>query len=125
MKTVLIVDDEPDIVELVKNRLEANAYRVLTAVDGQDGIRKVQQEKPDLIVMDIMMPNMTGGDAVKVLKTDPLTKFIPILFLTAVTANMPEESRRINVEGQFFSSVSKPFKPDRLMMEIIKLIGSP
>ena len=124
MKKILIVDDDPEVVELVRNRLEANHYEVASAADGQIGIKKAQKEKPDLILMDIMMPNLPGGDAVRLLKSDVATKHIPLIFLTAVTANIPqgEEGRGINVDGQYYTAIAKPFKPEKLLFEIGRLI---
>jgi twitching motility two-component system response regulator PilH len=126
MKTILVVDDKPDIIELVKNRLEANNYKVIVASDGNEGIKQAQQHKPDLIVMDIMMPNVSGGEAVKVLKSDPATHHIPVVFLTAVGSSVREgeEPGRVYVDGQFFPAISKPFKPEKLLSEIRKLIGN-
>ena len=124
MKKILIVDDDPEVVELVRNRLEANHYEVASAADGQIGIKKAQKEKPDLILMDIMMPNLPGGDTVRLLKADLATKHIPVIFLTAVTSNMPQgqEAKGINVDGQFFIAIAKPFKSEKLLFEIRRLI---
>jgi CheY-like chemotaxis protein len=126
MKTILVVDDKSDIVELVKNRLEANHYMVIVASDGNEGIKQAQQHRPDLIVMDIMMPNMSGGEAVKVLKSDAATQHIPVIFLTAVGSSVREgeEPGRVYVDGQFFPAIGKPFKPEKLLSEIKKLVGN-
>jgi len=126
MKTILVVDDKADIVELVKSRLEANHYKVIVASDGNEGIKQAKQHKPDLIVMDIMMPNMSGGEAVKVLKSDAATQHIPVVFLTAVGSSVREgeEPGRVYVDGQFFPAISKPFKPEKLLSEIKKLVGN-
>jgi CheY-like chemotaxis protein len=127
MKTILVVDDKADIVELVKNRLEANNYKVLTACDGRQGITQAQQHKPDLIVMDIMMPNVSGGEAVKILRSDMTTKHIPVIFLTAAASSVAQgkEPARVYVDGQFYPALAKPFKPEQLLSEIAKLIGDP
>ncbi len=124
MKKILVVDDDPDIVELVKNRLEANNYAVISASDGKEGIKKAQQQKPDLIVMDIIMPNMSGGDAARLLQVDAATKHIPIIFLTAVTANVSqgEEAPGVNVDGKFFKAIAKPFKAEFLLKKVKELL---
>ncbi len=121
MKKILIVDDEPDVIDLVRNRLEANNYEVISAKDGHDGIKKAQQQNPDLIVMDIMMPNMTGGDAVKILQSDENTKNIPVIFLTAVSEGL--ENSRINVDKKFYATIGKPFKPEELLTRVQKALG--
>ncbi|MBI3601717.1 MAG: response regulator [Candidatus Omnitrophica bacterium] len=125
MKKILVVDDNPDIVDLIKIRLEANNYEVISSPDGKDGILKAHQEKPDLVIMDVMMPHMQGSEAVRFLKTSPLTKGIPIIFLTAITSSKPKgaDAKGINVDGQFFTTIAKPFQPDKLLLEIKKLIG--
>ena len=71
------------------------------------------------------MPNLQGGDAVRLLKSDVTTKHIPVIFLTAVTANMPQgaEDKAVNVDGQFFKAIAKPFEPENLLSEIKKLMG--
>jgi CheY-like chemotaxis protein len=126
MKTILVVDDKADIVELVKNRLEANNYKVLSASDGRQGIKQAQEHKPDLIVMDIMMPNVSGGEAVKVLKSDITTKHIPVIFLTAAASSVPQgqEPGRVYVDGHFYAALGKPFKPEQLLSEINKILGT-
>ncbi len=120
-KILLVVDDEPDIVMVVKSRLEANNYTVISASDGEEGVKKAQQHKPDLIVMDVLMPNLSGGEAVKILRDDPATKHIPIIFLTVLTTDMPQ--RNVNVDGVFYSTIAKPFEDAKLLSEIKRLLG--
>ncbi len=125
MKKILVVDDEPDIIELTQKRLEANNYKVILASDGKWGLKKAQEEKPDLILMDVLMPEMQGGDAVRLLQADEATKHIPILFLSGGMVNLPpgEETRGVDIGGKFFTAVAKPFKLEKLLSEIKKLIG--
>lgn len=70
VKKILIVDDEPELVEMVKIRLEANNYEVITASDGQKGLDKVKKENPNLIILDIMLPEIDGYEVYGLLKTD-------------------------------------------------------
>jgi CheY-like chemotaxis protein len=126
MKKILVVDDDPQIVDLLKIRLKANNYDVISSSDGNQAILKIRAEKPDLVIMDIMMPNMPGGDAVSLLMADDKTRGIPIIFLTALTANLPYEADHkgvINVDGHFFTAIPKPFKPEKLLLEIKKVLG--
>ena len=125
MKKILIVDDEPQILEILEIRLKASQYDVLKASDGQEAINMATAHKPDLIIMDIMMPNLPGGDAVKLLSQRDDTKNIPVVFLTAVVSNMPEgyENKRINVNGQFYKALVKPFKTEVLLSEVKSIIG--
>jgi len=125
MKRILVVDDEPEVLELVRNRLEVNYYDVISASGGAEGVKRAKQDKPDLIIMDVLMPDLSGGDAVKILRADAATKRIPVIFLTAVIDDMSEgnEIGTINVDGHFFTAVAKPFKLEPLLSEIEKLIG--
>ncbi len=120
MKRILIVDDDPGIVDLIKNRLENDHYEVICADDGSQGIKQAKEQKPDLIIMDILMPKMPGGEAVRLLRRDVKTEHIPIIFLTAVTGGVTG----INVDGQFYTAIAKPFEPAELLFEIKKLIGN-
>ena len=83
-KKILTVDDEERIVQLINDILSSKGYDVLTAVSSKEAIRKSKKSSPDLIVMDIMMPDLDGAEAVKLLKEDPSTKDIPILFLSGI-----------------------------------------
>ena len=127
MKTILIVDDDVDIVDLVENRLKKNNYDVIFANNGSDGIKKAVEQKPDLIIMDILMPQMTGGEAVKILKSFEDTQNIPILFFTAMTlnSNLSKDSDidQVNVDGKFYPAISKPFEPNKLLSTIKSLLG--
>jgi two-component system response regulator VicR len=126
MKKILVVDDDPQIVDLIRIRLKANNYEVITSPDGDDAIVKIKKEQPDLVIMDIMMPHLAGGEAVRLLLADDKTKDIPIIFLTALTANLPYESGHkgiINVDGHYFPAVPKPFKWEKLLLEINKILS--
>ena len=125
MKKILIVDDDVDIVDLVVNRLKHNNYDVIFSNDGDSGYRKAIKEKPDLIIMDIMMPKMQGGIAAKILKADEATKKIPILFFTAMRtfSQNSTEFDKVNVGGEFYPVIAKPFDPNKLLSIIKSLIG--
>ena len=88
------------------------------------GVKKAVQEKPDLIIMDVMMPKMSGGEAVKLLKTYDPTKNIPILFFTAMISYSPNstELEKINVNGQFYPALTKPFEPKKLLSAVQELL---
>jgi len=82
-KKVLVVDDEPDILFTVSNMLEMNGYSVVKATNGKECIKKVSQHNPDLILLDIMMPEMSGWDVAAKIRDNPSWCNIPIIFLTA------------------------------------------
>ncbi len=116
-KTVLVVDDEENIRKLLKKQLEAEGYIVRLAQDGEEAVNHVKQEKPDLIILDVMMPGMNGFEVATILKSDPETMDIPILILS-ITAN-EEKEYRTSID----SFLAKPFKEDDLLNEISMLIS--
>jgi len=84
MKKVLLVDDDVDFCEATALLLESKTYEVILAHDGKEGLEKVRAEKPDLVILDVMMPEMNGYDVCVVLKADPELKRIPVVLLTGV-----------------------------------------
>lgn len=84
MAKILIIDDDADIVESMRVVLESKNYDVVSASSGQEGLDKAKQENPDLIILDVMMPNMDGFEMSRAIKGDPEHKNIPILMLTAI-----------------------------------------
>ncbi len=84
-KKILVVDDERDLVELISVNLQRNGYEVITAHDGNTGLEMARKQRPDLIVLDVMMPGLSGRDVTMALKSDPDTATMPILMLTAKT----------------------------------------
>ena len=115
---ILIIDDEPNILLLVKNRLEANTYEVITAKDGEEGLKKVLDEKPDLVIVDVMMPKLNGYDFVKKVKYNRETENIPIIVLSA----QGKLKDLFDIEGLDF--IDKPFDPEELLGKVKKhLLG--
>ncbi len=82
-KKILVVDDDPDIVEVVKMRLSANDYDVITASSGGEGLKKVASEKPNLVLLDIMMPGLDGFAVLEKLRQDANTATLPVIMFTA------------------------------------------
>ncbi|MFA0732276.1 MAG: hypothetical protein LKKZDAJK_000929 [Candidatus Fervidibacter sp.] len=114
-KRVLVVDDERHIVRLVQVNLERQGYEVLTAYDGVECLEKAKAEKPDLIVLDVMMPRMDGFEALQRLKSDPETSQIPVIMLTARAQD------RDVLQGYQYGAdlyLTKPFSP----LELISLV---
>ncbi|WP_136807338.1 response regulator [Desulfosediminicola flagellatus] len=116
-KNVLLVDDDPDFVEAVKVIVESGGYNVRVAYDGQEGLEAVKEEKPDIIVLDVMMPVMDGHAACAALKTDPETKDIPIILLTAVADRVTTSkySHRDMLESEAEDYMPKPVDPPELL----------
>lgn len=112
---ILIVDDEPDIVEFISYNLKNKGYLVTTANDGVEAIRKAKEFRPDLILMDIMMPNKDGLEAVKELRVLPEFEDTAIIFLTALN------DEKYEIEGLKIGAddfISKPIKPELLATRI-------
>jgi two-component system alkaline phosphatase synthesis response regulator PhoP len=119
---ILLIDDDADFVESTKIVLESKPYEVIVAVDGNDGLRKAREEKPDLILLDIIMPVENGFTAAEQLKKDPKLAKIPILMLTSYAAKgagtgIPR-SRGLEVEYEDY--IDKPVSPDDLLAIVAK-----
>jgi CheY-like chemotaxis protein len=83
-KTILIADDNDDLRTMISFQLQQQGYRVIAVSDGQKAVEKARQEKPDLILLDIMMPGVDGTEAGEMLKSDHVTSHIPVIFLTSL-----------------------------------------
>lgn len=122
MPKILLVDDQPDNLEIYRVILEHFGYAVHIASNGADGVRMAQEHMPDLIVMDISMPVMDGFEATLILKADPRTKRICIVGLTAHA--MTSDRERVLSSG-FDAYLAKPLEPKLLVKEVEKLLGAP
>ena len=90
-KRVLVIDDDESILELMKEYLGVLEIEALTANNGKDGLEKVRAEKPDAVLLDVMMPDMSGSDVAEMLKEDPETADIPVIFLTGLAGREDTE----------------------------------
>jgi len=118
-KRILIVDDEEDILNVLKFRLEANNYEVLTASDGQEGLNKARTERPDLLILDLMLPKLDGYKVCRMLKFDEVYKAIPIIMFTAKAQQKDEE---LGKEMGADAYIAKPFEPEILLEKIRQLL---
>ena len=120
-KTILLIDDDPDFVEAVKVIVESGGYNVRVAYDGKEGLAAVEEEQPDLIVLDVMMPVMNGHEACTKLKSDEKTAGIPIILLTAVADRVTTSTytHRDMLESEAEDYLPKPVEPAELL-ELIK-----
>jgi len=115
LKKILIADDEPDILEIVKFNLENEGYQVITAHNGEEALKKARAEKPELIVLDVMMPIRTGIEVCKVLRTLPEFKETLIIFLTALS---DDASAIAGLETGADDYISKPVSPKVLISKV-------
>ena len=120
-KRILVVDDEPELVDMITLRLEANDYKVLQAHDGQEGLEMAKKEKPALIILDLMMPKMDGYKVCGFLKRDARYAKIPIILLTA---RAQEEDMSLGEELGADAYITKPFDPEVLLGKIKELMKS-
>lgn len=117
---ILVVDDEPEAVELLEFNLKQAGYVVSTAGDGADALKRARSQTPDMIVLDVMLPEMDGFEICKSLRLDSATAKIPIIMLTAKAA---EIDRVLGLELGADDYLTKPFSPRELLLRIKKILG--
>jgi two-component system phosphate regulon response regulator PhoB len=118
---ILVVDDEPDVVQLIDYNLKAAGYDVAAASDGREALTKARASQPDLIILDLMLPEVEGLDVCKILRRDPSTAGIPIVMLTAKAS---ETDRVLGFELGADDYVTKPFSPRELVLRVKRLLRS-
>ena len=111
-RSVLVVDDDPNVVELARLYLQRDGYRVLTAFDGADGLASAREERPDIVVLDVMLPRINGLDVCRALREESQ---IPIIMLTA---RVEEEDRLTGLELGADDYITKPFSPRELAARV-------
>ena len=114
-KKILIVDDEVDLVETVRFPLEMEGFNVLVSYNGEDALSQARKEKPDLILLDLMLPKLDGYKVCRLLKFDERYKNIPILMLTAKTQ---EKDKALGMETGANEYITKPFDIDKLVEKV-------
>ena len=119
-KKILVVDDEPDIVNMLKMRLEASGYEVIIAGDGNTAYNKAKSDSPDLIILDLMLPNMDGYQVCGLLKKDTRYAKIPIIIFTA-RAQKSDQDLGLEVGANAY--ITKPFEAKELLEKIKSLLG--
>lgn len=115
MKKILVIDDLPENVFMLQDRLEHEGYEVITAYNGLTGIEKALSELPDLILLDVMMPDITGIEVCRKLVNDPATKDIPIIL---VTAKSGADDTKEGLEAGAFDYIKKPFNRIELLARV-------
>ena len=119
-KKILIVDDDKDVLSVLEKRLTAEKYSVITANNGQDAIILAKAQRPDLIMLDIIMPGIDGAEVAGKLREYPETKNIPVIFLTCMLTPEEEKQKRHHVAGNIF--IAKPYDIKELLSEIKKIV---
>ena len=119
---VLVVDDDPVIQKLLQVNFEMEGYRVITASDGVEGLDRARSERPDIVILDVMMPKMNGLEVASALKGDPATSSIPIILLSAKAQEADVQAGRQTGAEDY---VTKPFDPLELLERVARLVGEP
>ncbi|MFO7979629.1 MAG: response regulator [Candidatus Aminicenantes bacterium] len=114
-KKILIVDDDPEILRLLASRLKNSGYDVVSASDGESGLKKAITKKPDLVLLDIIMPGLNGFEVCKRLKENDKTKLIPVIMLTALAG---EKDLSKGLEEGAVCFITKPFSAEDLLHKI-------
>jgi two-component system alkaline phosphatase synthesis response regulator PhoP/two-component system response regulator VicR len=119
---ILVCDDERHIVRLIQVNLERQGYQVTTAFDGKEGLEKIRAEKPDLVVLDVMMPYMDGFEVLKTIRREPETENLPVIMLTAKAQDKDV------FEGYHYGAdmyLTKPFNPMELVAFVKRISENP
>ncbi len=118
-KRILIIEDQAVIVNILRMRLEANHYEVISASDGQEGLERARHDNPDLIILDIMLPKLNGYKVCQSLKADPKYKTIPVIIASGRT---PQEVRKVSKEVGADAYIHKPFEGEVLLSKMRGLL---
>ncbi len=116
---ILVVDDEPNIVQTLQDRLEMNEYQVITAGNGREGLEKIEQERPDVILLDVIMPIMDGHEMLEMLRKQPGGRDISVIMLTA--RSQTQDIARANACG-IDDYIVKPFDLSELLEKIESVV---
>ncbi len=122
-KRILLVDDEPDFLEMTQMRLEANEFHVTTAGNGSDALAAARKLRPDIILLDINMPDMDGGDVAELIRRTPQLKDTPIVFLTALVSDREAAASRASGDGEKF--LSKTDGSDTILAYVNQTLNIP
>lgn len=114
-RRLLLIDDDPNLILLVKDYLEFRGYEVITAENGREALEVLEQDVPDMIICDVMMPEMDGYSLVSAIRSDPKTSWIPVLFLSA-KGQSQDRVKGLNIGADVY--MVKPFEPEELVAQV-------
>jgi len=120
MPKIVVAEDERDILELIRFVLEFSGFEVVTASNGEEAVQKVQQVLPDLVLLDVRMPRMTGHEACQALKTNQVTRNIPVVFLSA---RGQESDIKLGLSLGAADYILKPFSPEELPVRLNRVLA--
>ncbi len=118
-KRILIVDDELDLVKVTGFRLKKAGYQVLISVDGRQALELIQKDPPDLVLLDLLLPQIQGDQVCRQIKQDPKLKHIPVILFTATAVNVPDKVKEVGADDY----LTKPFDPEELLSRISEILA--
>ena len=121
-KRILIVEDEAHVLAVIEKRLTTQGYEVLTAMDGREGLRRARSDRPDLIILDLILPGIDGYQVCSMLKRDAAYRHIPVMMLSARTQHRDIEQGMVVGADAY---MTKPFQPAALLKQIAELLEKP
>jgi len=123
---ILVVDDDPDDLKMISMILQPEGYEVVTAENGREALEKVESEDPDLIILDVMMPELDGFAACAKLKSSPESKGIPVILLTAVAKRIQDTKYPLDgvLRSEAEEYLEKPTKPEDLLEVVARMLPS-
>lgn len=119
---ILLIDDEPELTQVIAYRLLANGYDVMTAISGEDALEKMARQRPDAIVLDILLPGLDGNQVAECLQHNAQTRTIPVLFLTSLAQQEEVERNNYRMGDRFM--LSKPFTTEQLLGLLERVLAS-
>jgi len=117
---ILTVDDEPDVIALVRFHLGKAGCDVISAASGREALDRVANQRPDLILLDLMLPDIDGFGVCEILRRQPVTRSIPVVMLTAWATT---DAKRMGLELGALDYLTKPFSPKELVQRVLKLLA--
>jgi CheY-like chemotaxis protein len=121
---ILLIDDDHDFIEATRTVLESVPYEVIVAYDGDEGLEKVQEERPDLVLLDIIMPTQDGFHVCEKLKSDPELWHIPVIMLTSLSQRISDTAFSVQ-DGMMLEAddfIDKPVRPTELLARVARLL---
>ena len=118
-KKILVVDDEPDVLKILSLRLAKTGYEVISAIDGQGALDLARQMIPDLIILDVYLPDINGDDIAKIMKEDKKLKDIPVILISATATSIAQRAKECGANGY----IAKPFESEGLIDTVKKVLG--
>ncbi len=120
--TILVVDDEPYMIRLLQHHIERAGYRLVKATNGREALERIEEDQPDLIIMDVMMPEINGLEVLAQLRKQEQTKHLPVIIMTANAQRFTREQAEAAGVSAF---LTKPFSPTQLMTEVRRHLDNP